>query len=141
MESLFNELKEIEDILEQISTITANQTTVLLQTTNEELEEEMSLLETMVDYKEELINKLELVEKSFDMNYKKKREQAASKEYALKFKDCVAKILNKKQEIQDMEQNNVRIMQSRKSRKVEKVEIAKKPNEVAAAYRKQQIKC
>ena len=141
MENLFNELKEIEDILEQISTITANQTTILLQTTNEELEEAMNLLETMVDYKEELINKLELVEKRFDRNYKEKREQATSKEYALKFKNYVSKILNKKQEIQDMEQNNVRIMQSKKYKKIEKVEIAKKPNEVAAAYRKQQIKC
>ena len=140
MEELFNQLKEIEDILEQISTITANQTTVLLQTTNETLGE-IDILETMVGYKEELINQLETVEKSFDANYKEKREQVKSKEYVLEFKKRVANILDKKQQIQDMEQNNVRIMQSKVSRKIEKMEIAKKPNQVLAAYKKQQQRC
>lgn len=140
MESLFNQLKQIEEILEQISTITENQTTVLLQTTNGDLEEAMSLLETMVDYKETLINELELLEKEFDMSYQSKREQVASRQHALKFKECVSRILNKKQEIQAMEQKNVQIMQSKEHRRIEKIEIAKKPNEAVAAYKKQQIK-
>ena len=140
MESLFNQLKQIEEILKQIATITENQTTVLLQTTNEDLEETMSLLETMVDYKETLIDELESLEKEFDMNYKSKREQVASREYAFKFKESVSRILNKKQEIQATEQNNVQILQSKEHRKVEKIEIAKKPNEAVVAYKKQQMK-
>lgn len=139
MEELFGQLRKIDDLLEQIATITSNQTTVLLQPSDED-EEQLTLIESMVEYKEELINQLQLVEKQFDEGYKQKRELLTNKECVIQFKECVAKILEKKQQIQEMEQNNLRIMQNRSSRGVKRMDILKAPQDVVAAYKKQQSK-
>lgn len=141
MKILFRQLDKIDELLEQISIITFNQTTVLMQPNTDE-EEKMKLLETMVDYKEEIINELEKVEDQFNSEYTKKREQICSnKEVVVKFKERVQKILDKKQAIQEMEEKNVRTLCERSSVKLEPVKILKNPNEAVAAYKKQQTKC
>ena len=139
MQSLFNQLKEIDDLLDQISTITSNQTTILIDSNTEE-SEKITLIENMVTYKDELIDKLQQVEILFDKNYKEKREQVTDKKYITQFKQCVSHILIKKQEIQELEQNNVRIMQSQASKSREQIKIQKGAKEVVSAYKKQQIK-
>lgn len=141
MEILFNQLDKIDELLEQISVMTFNQATVLIQPNTDE-EEKMNLLETMVNYKEEIINELEKVEGQFNNEYSKKREQICSnKDVIVKFKERVQKILDKKQSIQEMEENNVRTLCERNSVKLEPVKISKNPNDAVAAYKKQQTKC
>lgn len=140
MNELFGQLKAIDEILEQITTITANQTTVLLQSTGENEDDDLSIIENMVSYKDELITKLVEIETLFDKSYKAKREQIKTSREIGEFKKCVASILEKKEKIQKLEKNNVTIMQTR-AREIKKIiKIPKAAQEVAEAYKKQQIK-
>ena len=138
MEELFGQLTKIEELLEHSSTITTNQTTVLLQSLDES--EELELIETMVGYKDELIGELENVEKQFDKAYAENKAQVTSKAYIAQFKKRVAAILEKKQSIQEAEKNNVAIMRVRASKSKEQIKIPKAAEVVAAAYKKQQTK-
>lgn len=140
MNELFEQLKAIDEILEQIATITANQMTVLLQSTSENEDEELSLLEGMVSYKDELITKLVEIEILFDNSYKEQREQVHTSGQIGEFKKCVANILEKKEKIQELEKNNVRIMQSKVKKSKQLIKLPKAAQEVTKAYKKHQVK-
>ncbi len=142
MEALLQLLKEIEALLEQISVITANQTTILLQEPKaaEEENEVLAILENMVEYKEELILAVEKKEIDFETLYSQNKAQITNPDHIKVFKHYVANILSKKEEIKEAEQANVVIMQGRAVRKVKQVELPKNPQQVTQAYRNNVIK-
>ena len=142
METLLQLLKEIEDLLEQINGLTANQATILLRSV-ESLEEEnemLSILEDMVAYKEALITSVEEKEVAFEALYNKDKGQITNPEDVKVFKHYVASILTKKEAIKEQEQSNVAIMKNRAASKVKPVELPKNAQQVTQAYKKQVIR-
>lgn len=140
MKELFRQLMEIDCILEQIATITMNQMTVLLQSTQEGQDEVLGILEEMVSYKDELITNLVEVEALFDKRYAEQREQVHASKQIGEFKKCVSNILEKKEKIQELERNNVVVLQSKKQEREKGMKVPKGAQEVVKAYKKQQIK-
>lgn len=142
MELLLELLKEIEALLGQISVITHNQTTILLQApkTVEEENEVLAILEHMVDYKEELILAVEKKEMTFETLYTQNKNQIKSPDTIKVFKHYVASILSQKEEIQEAERTNVGIMQGRAVRRVKQVELPKSPQKITQAYRNNMVK-
>ncbi len=142
MDELIKMLGHIYEILEQISTITTNQMTVLLQSheTTDEASDALDMLESMVTFKEELTNELVAKEESFDKAYSKYRGKITEPAYVQLFKEWVERIMAKKKEIVDAEQNNVIIMQTLAKKKAKCMAIPKAASEVAKAYKKHQIK-
>lgn len=138
MKDLVKILEEIQELLQQICSITANQTTVLLEQggTIEEEEEALSVLEQMVDYKDNLINLVEEKELKFERLYAENKTRISSPEEIKLFKHHVASILAKKEEIKEAEQANVAIMQGRVNRRVKQVELPKNAEQVIHAYKK-----
>lgn len=142
MDDLIEMLRQIYGLLEQISTITVNQSTVLLQSneTLDEANDALEMLESMVSYKEELTDELVALEKRFDMAYSKYRGKITEPAYVQLFKEWVERIMAKKKEIVDAEQNNVMIMQTLTQRKAKRIDIPKGAKQVTEAYKKQQQK-
>nr|WP_302599118.1 hypothetical protein [uncultured Cellulosilyticum sp.] len=142
MDELIGMLGYIYELLEQISAITTNQTTVLLQSneTTDEANDALDMLENMVTYKEEITNQLVMQEETFDKAYDKYRGKITDPAYVQLFKEWVGRIMAKKKEIVDAEQNNVIIMQTLAKKKVKCMEIPKGAREVTNAYKKHQIK-
>lgn len=137
MESLVTLLKEIEALLGQISAITANQTTILLQApkTVEEENEVLALLEQMVEYKEELILEVEKKEQAFEVLYSQYKGQITNPDDIKAFKHYVAHILSLKEEIKEAEQANVMMMRGHAVRRTKQVDLPKNPKQVMQAYR------
>ena len=138
MVELLKSLEAIQDLLQQIYSITANQTTILLEQGKslEEEEEALSMLEKMVDYKEELIGLVEKQELDFENLYAQYKSQITNADDIKLFKHHVANILTKKKEIKEAEQANVAIMQGRAHRRNKQVELPKNAQQVVQAYQR-----
>lgn len=142
MQNLLQMLEEIYKLLEQVSTITTNQTTILLQSREdtEKANEALDMIESMVDYKEELITELANKEQIFDKAYESFKGKINDPEYIKLFKSWVERIMDMKTAIVEAERNNVLVMQSFAKMKEKQMSIPKAPDAVAAAYKKHQIK-
>lgn len=142
MQNLLQMLEEIYKLLEQVSTITTNQTTILLQSREdtEKANEALDMIESMVDYKEELITELINKEQIFDKAYESFKGKINDHEYIKLFKSWVGRIMNMKTAIVEAERSNVLVMQSFAKMKEKQMSIPKAPDVVAAAYKKQQVK-
>lgn len=141
MEELLEQLNHIYELLEQIEALTTNQTTVLLQ---EKIDfdsenQDLDILNSMADYKEQMIDELSKREEEFQNTYAPYRGKLTDKEMIQAMQACIKRIMKKKQDIMDAEQNNLMIMQSYSNRK-ETMLIPKKASEAVAAYKKQQLK-
>lgn len=142
MKDLLQMLEAIYKLLEQVSTITTNQTTILLQSREdtEEANEALDMIESMVDFKEELITELTNKEQIFDKTYERYQGKINDPEYIKLFKSWVEKIMAMKTAIVEAERNNVLVIQSFARMKEKQMSIPKAPDAVAAAYKKQQVK-
>lgn len=110
MEVLFEYLRQIYALLEQIYTITDNQATILLAPTEEndvyaDENEALDIIAQMVDYKEELTVKLFEVEDIFQKEYNKCKQRLNNKEekIVLELKGLVAAVLECKKDIVEAE--------------------------------------
>lgn len=139
MEKLLEQLKVIKELMRQISGITSNQATVLLQQMTDEEADENSFffIENMAACKEELMNKLEVVEEEFNIAYTNYKDHLKDKQEVELLKSHIKEVLRLKQEILDGEKSNFMLMQ-RQIRAIKKVEtIHKSPMQVVDAYKKQ----
>ena len=141
MDELIKMLEQIYSLLEQISAITTNQTTILLQSkrTIDEDNNALDMIEDMVGYKDELIVELTIKEQIFDKAYEKYKGKITEPHYVKLFKSWVERIMTMKTSIIEAERNNVLVMQSFAKMKEKQMSIPKAPDAVAAAYKKQQI--
>ncbi|MBE6024116.1 MAG: hypothetical protein E7231_13110 [Cellulosilyticum sp.] len=142
MHEVFEYLSKIQLLLEQIENITDNQTTILvgdLQTIEEE-NNALEFIEQMVNCKDELIVELSKVEACFQEEYEKQREQLIKSNKIKDLKTQVERILVLKDEITRKEQQNMVIMQNFSKKKIDRMTISPSSNQVAAAYKKQQLK-
>lgn len=142
MDELLNRLDEIYKVLEQIHAITMNQTTVLLESSSslEEENEALDMIDSMVEYKDELINEVNAKEAIFEKSYEKYRGKIKDKVYVEAFKKHVGRILTIKQNIVDAERNNILVMQNIAKKREKPMDIKPSAGEAVAAYKKQQIK-
>lgn len=142
MQELLAMLNEIYALLEQISTITTNQTTILLQSREDADKDNdtLDMIESMVGYKEDLITELAQKEQVFDKAYEPYKGKIKDAEYIKCFKEQVERIMSMKAAIVEAERNNVLVMQSFAKMKEKQMSIPKAPDAVAAAYKKHQIK-
>ena len=142
MERLIQMLEKIHELLEQIYGITSNQTTVLLESGQEAIDEEAALkmMEDMVDYKEEIISKVNQLEEQFEKEYEPYKGRINEPTYVKVFKKHVQDILDMKKNISEAERNNITILNSVMNKRSRKMNINKTAQEVSAAYKKQQIK-
>lgn len=143
MQSLFDYLNKIQELLQQIHDITENQTTIL--TSSVYVDEDvtdgtLSMMEEMIDYKDELINLLTEAEQNFQGVYNAYREEIIQSKQMKLLKSEVEKVLKLKDEITKKEQKNVLLLQNQSRKRVERVEVIPNKNQVVAAYRKQQNK-
>lgn len=145
MQQLFDYLKKIHELLEQICTITDNQTTVLLaplEANDGEDDEDVSLdmISQMADYKDELTEELIAAEVAFQNAYNNYKDLAASSNQVAELKQMVGEILKRKEDIVEHEQSNLLLLQNRSKRTIERVKLPQKPEEAISAYKKQQKK-
>lgn len=142
MQELLAMLNEIYALLEQISTITTNQTTILLQSREDADKDNdtLDMIESMIGYKEDLITELTQKEQVFDKAYEPYKGKIKDAEYIKRFKEQVGRIMDMKTAIVEAERNNVLVMQSFAKMKEKQMSIPKAPDAVAAAYKKHQIK-
>lgn len=142
MQELLAMLNEIYALLEQISTITTNQTTILLQSREDADKDNdaLDMIESMVGYKEDLITELTQKEQVFDKAYEPYKGKIKDAEYIKRFKEQVERIMSMKAAIVEAERNNVLVMQSFAKMKEKQMSIPKAPDAVAAAYKKQQVR-
>ena len=147
MEELFEYLRQIYELLEQIDTITDNQTTVLLapveETTKQEddsEEESLDMIAQMADYKDELMGKLSKLESMFQEQYDRCKQFLNDDQDVKRLKEFVAAILERKEAIVEHEQNNILLLQAHSKKRLEKVSIPQNPKNVSNAYKKQQEK-
>ena len=138
MKILLSLLEEIYALLEQIHTITTNQTTILLQPkeTNEEENIAIDLIDSMVEYKDEIIKLVTDKEKEFEDAYSPLRGKITQEDDVIMIKEAVNKVMNKKQEIVESEKNNMRIMQNLGKKKEKVTHISPTANKVVTAYKK-----
>lgn len=142
MQSVFEYLNRIQDLLEQIDTITQNQMTILIGD-KENLEVEnmaLSLIEEMVECKDKAITELTIAEHAFQNTYDINKEALVESGEIKHVKEQVEKILVLKEEITRREQQNMLILHNQSNKKIEKLKVPPNSNQVAAAYKKQQIK-
>ena len=142
MQNVFEYLKKIQDLLEQIENITDNQMTILvgdLQNIEEE-NRALEFIEEMVGCKDELITELAEIEGYFQQAYDRQKEQLIKSNAIKELKAQVQHILHLKEEIARKEQQNMLIMQNHSKKKIDKMTIAPSSNQVVAAYKKQQGK-
>lgn len=143
MQSLFDCLNKIQELLQQIHDITENQTTILtssIQADEEVVDDTLSMIEEMVDYKDELINLLTEAERTFQGIYNDHREEIIQSKQMKLVKSEVEKVLKLKDEITKKEQKNVLLLQGQSRKRIERVKVTPNKNQVVAAYRKQQNK-
>lgn len=142
MDELLNYLHKIQDLLNQISTITDNQTTILLNPIDKTEQETKSLdmLEEMADYKDEYTKELIACEELFQNLYNQEKDTIKDSKDIVKLKEMVTRILEIKQEIVEHEQSNLLLLQSHSKKKAERLHIPQSAKEVAKAYKKHQIK-
>lgn len=133
MEELFERLNRIVEYLNQIYTITQNQTTILLD--KGQTGEGIDLIEEMASYKNELTSQLEKEEQGFQEVYNQYKTTIEEVEVQKLLKQTVSHILTLKDKVIELEQKNVLIMQDLLKRLTEKVEIPKNPQFVANAYK------
>lgn len=133
MEKLFESLTHIIELLSQIYTITMNQRTILLDSKN--ASDGLDMIEEMAAYKNELTSELEAVEQTFQAQYAKKKEDLTDVEVQKLLKNAVAQVLELKDKVIQVEQQNVLIMQDLLKRLTEKVEIPKQRDQAMEAYK------
>lgn len=138
MEALFELLEKISDGLEQIHTITQNQTTILLDTKH--MGEGLGMIEEMASFKEQLTTQIEVDEVAFQGMYSSCKHELVETEDKVRLKSLVDRIMKQKEYIIQGEQSNVMIMQDLLRRCAEKVEIPKSPEHVVKAYQAQNRK-
>ena len=142
MKNVFEALRKIQELLNQINNITVNQATILLEhlTYSNEDEQCINMIQEMVNYKDEVITELERVEQQFQQIYAAEKEELINNGQIKNVKKCVEEILNLKEDIVQREKENMRIMlmKSQKAEKVTKLPISHE--QVIAAYKKQQSK-
>jgi hypothetical protein len=140
MEELFEYLKHIHGLLEQIYTITDNQTTILLCETQPEEDENDSfdMLTQMADYKDEFTQELIAAENVFQQKYDECKLSLKEDKEILELKRLVQAVLERKQAIVEHEQSNLLLMQARSKKALERVYLPQNPKEAANAYKKQQ---
>lgn len=134
MEKLFESLNQIMELLNQIYTITGNQTTILLD--SKQAGEGLDMIEEMATYKNDLTTQLEQVEVIFGQQYAEHKADIEDVEIQKLLKQTVARVLELKDKVIQLEQQNVLIMQDLLKRLTEKIEIPKKAEVVSAAYKK-----
>lgn len=138
MEELLKMLEEIYKVLEQIQGITVNQTTILLQVDHMSEEAEgLEMLESMVAYKEEMINEVSQKEELFNSTYEEFRGKITDKAWVERFKKQVEKILRMKEKIVNAEQNNILLMQGFGKKSKEQISIQANRKTMVVAYQKQ----
>ncbi|MGL4362159.1 MAG: hypothetical protein ACRCSG_02635 [Cellulosilyticaceae bacterium] len=135
MEQLFDILEEINQLLEQIQTITQNQMTILLEASY--IGEGTGLVEEMADFKENLTTEVEQKEKVFQRLYNEHNTHIINVEDKQLLKTLVDRIMKTKQHIIEGEQKNVMIMQNLLHNKVNCTTTYKTPQHVANAYKAQ----
>jgi hypothetical protein len=143
MEKLFEYLNHIQRLLDQIFTITDNQTTILLTLTGVESEAENEVLDMiaqMADYKEELTKELGIAEEAFQAYYEAHRELVAGEKHVRDMQNLVKGVLDGKQAVIEQEQKNLLLLQAHSKKKLERVQVPQNPGHAASAYRKQQKK-
>lgn len=146
MKELFEYLARIHELLEQIYTITDNQTTILLSPMEgtEEKDENVALdmITQMMDYKEELTKELFEAEDIFQNEYNRCKQLLNNEQeiVVLELKGLVAAVLERKEAIVAREQSNLVLLQARSKKKLEVVHTPQNPKQVSAAYQKQQKK-
>lgn len=138
---MIKSLQEIEAILDQIIGITNNQGTILLSEHQDNQEENKSidLIDTMIQYKSELMNELEKREVLFQSQYNSAKSQLENSALLVTIKKMVTDILRKKEEIVEQEKRNLLILQSN-VRKHEVTKLPKQPQAAIEAYKKTQQK-
>ena len=140
MNTILTYLSRIESLLEQIETMTQNQTTILLHQLDSKEDEALNIIEEIVGYKDKAIQELTEVEALFQESYKKNREALLQSAQIKEIKERVAHILEAKERITKHEQNNLRLLTSKIGKRPEKVEIKPNAQCVANAYKKNQGK-
>lgn len=133
MEELFASLNQIIEYLNQIYTITQNQTTILLDSNH--AGESLDLIEEMAAYKNEVTLELEKTEQTFQGFYNRDKAEITDPEIQKLLKQTVSHVLGLKDKVIQLEQQNVLIMQDLLRRLTEKVEIPKSQAQVANAYK------
>lgn len=134
MEQLFESLNHIVEYLNQIYTITQNQTTILLD--SKQAGDSLNLIEEMATYKNEITTELEKEEEIFQTQYNLHKASINEVEVQRLLKQTVGHVLALKDKVIQLEQKNVLIMQDLLKRLTEKVEIPKNPEFVTRAYKK-----
>lgn len=132
MKQLFLGLNVIGELLQQIHTITGNQTTVLLDS---EEESSLDLLEQMFEYKSTLMSELEQAEQVFQGHYQKMRAELEGKSELITLQKEVGNVLKIKEEIVVMEQKNLLIMQEKTKRHRMRIEVTPNAKQVTNAYK------
>lgn len=142
MQQLLKQLDYIYELLEQIETITTNQTTVLLQSNEEDSSEveAVEFLESMFNYKEEIINELEKAEAIFQESYEPYRGKITDKAFIEMIQSKIASIMAKKKTISDAELNNLLVMQAYTKKRTKQFVIPRQAKDVTEAYKKYQPK-
>lgn len=143
MEKMLGYLGQIEELLEQIHTITLNQMTVLLSLSNEQTQEEdsgLDMIAQMADYKDAYTQELSTVEDQFQVCYDKDKKDLSDKMNVQRMQEAVQTILKLKEVIMEQEEKNLLLMKSHAKKKLEKVHVPQNAKEVANAYKKQQKK-
>lgn len=138
MENIRTYLKQIEELLDQIETMTHNQTTILLHQLDNEEEEALSMIEEIITYKDDVIQELTQVEGLFQENYQKNKEVLLQSPSMKEIKERVAAILETKERIEKQEQSNLRLLINKTRTKVEKIEIKPTAQCAINAYKKNQ---
>lgn len=133
MEKLFESLNQIVELLNQIYTITGNQTTILLD--SKQAGEGLDMIEQMAVYKNELTTQLESTEQIFQQYYDQYKNHITDIDAQKLLKQTVSYVLELKDKVIKLESQNVLIMQDLLKRLTEKVEIPKQAQAVSAAYK------
>ena len=132
MEALFEALEAIEDLLEQIQTITQNQMTILLDSAY--MGDGLDMIEQMATFKEGLTTQVETTEATFQALYSKHKVDITEAIDKKRLKDSVDHIMRLKAYIIEQEQKNVFILQDLLRRMQEPIELPKNAKQVAKAY-------
>ena len=109
MEALFEALDAIYAHLEQIQTITQNQTVILLDTSY--MGDGLDMIEQMATFKEQLTTEVEEKEAVFQGLYSKYKNDVTDVDDKKRLKDTVDSIMQIKNFIMEQEQKNVFILQ------------------------------
>lgn len=141
MEQLFKEVFMIIELLEQIKTLTNNQTTVLLVEMDiAEENERLDIIEQMANYKDGLMRELKEQEIAFQETYTIYKKQLEESGRIAEIQELVGRVLQLQQKIVELEKGNLLLMQNRSKIKDKKVDILVNSAKAVSAYQKQKIK-